>query len=116
VYTSDFLFLPPAFEPTVVYGNTIKVQGRDTICTILLPPCAIFQHLKFAPHFTIFMAMEMDEEDEPAVLTAVSSSARQLYSLLRCINFADKAHVTISELGLKFSVEEANTLEGMYSR
>ncbi|KAF2731594.1 hypothetical protein EJ04DRAFT_364861 [Polyplosphaeria fusca] len=54
----------------------------------------------------------MDDEEEPPILTAVSSSARQLYSLLRCINFSEKAHVTISEQGLKFSVDEASTLEG----
>ncbi|KAF1954660.1 Rad1-domain-containing protein [Byssothecium circinans] len=54
----------------------------------------------------------MDDEDELPTLTAVSSSARQLYLLLRCINFADKAHVQISEEGLKFSVDEASVMEG----
>ncbi|PVI08404.1 Rad1-domain-containing protein, partial [Periconia macrospinosa] len=46
------------------------------------------------------------------ILTAVSGSARQLYLLLRCINFAEKAHVQISEAGLKFSVDEASVMEG----
>ena len=56
----------------------------------------------------------MDEEqDELPVLTAVSSSARQLYTLLRCINFSDKAHVQIDERGLKFSVDEASSMEGI---
>lgn len=55
----------------------------------------------------------MDEEDEPPILTALSSSARQLYLLLRCINFSEKAHVQISDEGLKFSVEEASVMEGM---
>lgn len=54
----------------------------------------------------------MDEEEEQPVLTAVSSSARQLYLLLRCINFSEKAHVQISDEGLKFSVEEAAVMEG----
>ncbi|KAF2637428.1 Rad1-domain-containing protein [Massarina eburnea CBS 473.64] len=53
----------------------------------------------------------MDEEDEVPTLTAVSSSARQLYLLLRCINFAEKAHVQISDEGLRFSVDEASVME-----
>jgi len=56
--------------------------------------------------------MEMDEGGELPILTAVSSSARQLYLLLRCINFAEKAHVQISDEGLKFSVDEASVMEG----
>ncbi|KAF2793554.1 Rad1-domain-containing protein [Melanomma pulvis-pyrius CBS 109.77] len=54
----------------------------------------------------------MDDEDELPILTAVSSSARQLYLLLRCINFSEKAHVQINEEGLKFSVDEASVMEG----
>ncbi|KAJ4403368.1 checkpoint clamp complex protein Rad1 [Didymella pomorum] len=50
-------------------------------------------------------------KDEPPVLTAVSSSARQLFTLLRCIAFASKAHVILSEEGLKFSVDEASVME-----
>jgi cell cycle checkpoint protein len=53
----------------------------------------------------------MDEDERP-VLTAVSSSARQLFMLLRCIAFSNKAHVTISEEGLKLSVNESSTMEG----
>ncbi|KAH7394452.1 Rad1/Rec1/Rad17 [Pyrenochaeta sp. MPI-SDFR-AT-0127] len=52
----------------------------------------------------------MDDEDPP-VLTAVSSSARQLYLLLRCIAFSTKAHVQIGEEGLKLSVDEASVME-----
>ncbi|KAJ4358265.1 checkpoint clamp complex protein Rad1 [Didymosphaeria variabile] len=54
----------------------------------------------------------MDEEEELPLLTAISSSARQLYLLLRCINFADKAHVQINDGGLQFSVDEASVMEG----
>jgi len=53
----------------------------------------------------------MDEE-EPPILTAVSSSARQLYLLLRCIAFANKAHVQISDIGMKLAVDEASVMEG----
>ncbi|KAF2127964.1 DNA repair exonuclease rad1 [Dothidotthia symphoricarpi CBS 119687] len=52
----------------------------------------------------------MDDETPP-ILTAVSSSARQLYQLLRCIAFSSKAHVQISAEGLKFSVDEASVME-----
>lgn len=55
------------------------------------------------------------EEEVLPVLTAVSSSARQLYLLLRCINFSEKAHVQISDEGLKFSVDEASVMEGRHS-
>ncbi|KAI4709060.1 hypothetical protein J4E89_006462 [Alternaria sp. Ai002NY15] len=52
----------------------------------------------------------MDEE-EPPILTAVSSSARQLYLLLRCIAFSNKAHVQISDIGMKLAVDEASVME-----
>jgi cell cycle checkpoint protein len=57
----------------------------------------------------------MDEGEAP-ILTAVSSSARQLFMLLRCIAFSTKAHVQIGEEGLKLSVDEASVLEGMDTR
>jgi cell cycle checkpoint protein len=49
---------------------------------------------------------------EPSILTAVSSSARQLFMLLRCIAFANKAHVHVSEEGIKFAVAEVSVMEG----
>ncbi|KAF1935562.1 hypothetical protein EJ02DRAFT_123328 [Clathrospora elynae] len=52
----------------------------------------------------------MDDHDPP-VLMAVSSSARQLYLLLRCIAFSPKAHVQIDEGGLRLSVDEAGVME-----
>jgi cell cycle checkpoint protein len=51
--------------------------------------------------------------DEGPIFSAVSGSARQLFLLLRCISFADKAQVQILEEGLKFTVEEATVMEGM---
>ena len=53
----------------------------------------------------------MDDEGTP-MLTAVSNSARQLYLLLRCIAFSQKAHVQISDMGLKLAVDEASVMEG----
>ena len=43
--------------------------------------------------------------------TAVSSSARQLQLLLRCISFAKKAQVRITPEGLRFSTEEGSAME-----
>ncbi|KAJ9656027.1 checkpoint clamp complex protein Rad1 [Coniosporium apollinis] len=54
-----------------------------------------------------------DHDDDPPLFSAVSSSARQLYQLLRCIAFAPKAQVSISEEGLRFSVEEHSIMEGL---
>ena len=48
------------------------------------------------------------------MFSAVSSSTRQLFQLLRCINFAPKAHVQISEFGLRFTVEESRVMQGMH--
>jgi cell cycle checkpoint protein len=56
------------------------------------------------------------DEDKPSILTAVSSSARQLYLLLRCIAFSNKAHVQISDIGLKLAVDEASVMEGTLMR
>jgi cell cycle checkpoint protein len=55
----------------------------------------------------------MSDTDDRPIFSAVSSSARQLYLLLRCISFATKAQVQISEEGLRFSVAESSVLEGM---
>ena len=50
----------------------------------------------------------------PAPLfTALSTSARQLYLLLRCISFAPKVEVQITPEGLRFSAEEARTIQGL---
>lgn len=45
------------------------------------------------------------------LFTAVSSSARQLLQLLRCIAFNNKAHVRISPDGLRITTEESSIME-----
>lgn len=47
------------------------------------------------------------------MFSAVSSSARQLFLLLRCISFAPKVQVQISDEGMRFSVEDSSVMEGM---
>lgn len=51
-------------------------------------------------------------QPDPPVLAAVCSSARQLFTLLRCIAFAPRAHVQLTDQGLRFSVDEASAMEG----
>lgn len=47
------------------------------------------------------------------ILSAVSSNANQLYTLLRCIGFAPKASVQITPDGIRFSVEEGRVIQGL---
>ncbi|KAF2664179.1 Rad1-domain-containing protein [Microthyrium microscopicum] len=53
------------------------------------------------------------QPESPPILSAVSSSARQLFLLLRCIGFGSKAQVQPTEDGIRFSVEESSVMEGM---
>ena len=46
------------------------------------------------------------------LFSAVSGSARQLFQLLRCINFVSKTHVQITKEGLRFTVEESQVMQG----
>lgn len=45
------------------------------------------------------------------LFTAVTSSARQILLLLRCISFAKRAHVRVTEEGLRFTTEEGSAME-----
>lgn len=48
---------------------------------------------------------------DSTLFTAVSSSARQLLQLLRCISFANKAHVRIAPEGLRITTEDGSVME-----
>lgn len=56
--------------------------------------------------------MNREDVNEEPLFTAVSVSIRQLFQLLRCINFAQKAQVRITEEGLRFTVEESRVIQG----
>ena len=57
--------------------------------------------------------MEATEESVvTSLFSAVSGSARQLFHLLRCINFVSKAHVQITKEGLRFTAEESQVMQG----
>lgn len=58
--------------------------------------------------------MEPSCDTERPLFTAVSSSARQLFQLLKCINFASKAQVVISKEGLRFTVEDSRVMQGEF--
>ena len=51
-------------------------------------------------------------ENAAPIFSAVSGSARQLFQLLRCINFVPKTHVQITKEGLRFTVEESRVMQG----
>lgn len=48
---------------------------------------------------------------DSTLFTAVSSSARQLLQLLRCISFTSKAHVRIAPEGLRITTEDGSVME-----
>ena len=58
--------------------------------------------------------MASTNNEHPPVFSAVSSSARQLFQLLRCISFATKAQVQITEEGLRFTVEDSRVMQGLF--
>ena len=58
------------------------------------------------------MTMEANDGSDRFIFHAVSSSARQLYLLLRCISFAPKAEVQIREEGLRFTAEDSRVMQG----
>ena len=58
------------------------------------------------------MADHSSDLDAPEFV-ATSTSARQLFLLLRCISFGDKVQMQISDEGVRFSVEDSAAMEGM---
>ncbi|KAK7555281.1 Rad1/Rec1/Rad17 [Phyllosticta citricarpa] len=52
------------------------------------------------------------ESDSLPIFSAVSSSARQLYNVLRCISFAPRARLQISKGGLHFVAEQTRVMQG----
>lgn len=60
--------------------------------------------------------MTRDNDNTASLFSAVSGSARQLFLLLRCINFVSKAQVRITKEGLRFTVEESQVMQGLKVR
>jgi cell cycle checkpoint protein len=59
------------------------------------------------------MASVVEPGDARPIFKAASSSARQLFQLLNCINFAPKVHVQITSEGIRFAVEDSRVMQGM---
>ncbi|KAL3958467.1 hypothetical protein ACCO45_006629 [Purpureocillium lilacinum] len=51
--------------------------------------------------------------DAPPILRAVATSTRPMYQLLRCINFAPRVHVQITEEGIRFASDHARVMQGV---
>ncbi|KAM5355253.1 hypothetical protein ACJ41O_001899 [Fusarium nematophilum] len=51
--------------------------------------------------------------DSQPIFRAVSTSTRPLYQLLRCINFAPRVHVQITEEGIRFAADHARVMQGV---
>ncbi|OKL60239.1 hypothetical protein UA08_04813 [Talaromyces atroroseus] len=47
------------------------------------------------------------------IFSSISNNAYDLYTLLRCIGFAQKARVQITPDGIRFSVEESRVMQGL---
>ncbi|KAK7416330.1 checkpoint clamp complex protein Rad1 [Neonectria punicea] len=54
----------------------------------------------------------MPPESQP-IFRAVATSTRPLYQLLRCINFAPRVHVQITEDGVRFAADHARVMQGV---
>ncbi|PHH89321.1 hypothetical protein CDD83_6286 [Cordyceps sp. RAO-2017] len=51
--------------------------------------------------------------EPPPIFRAVATSTRPLYQLLRCINFAPRVHVQITEEGIRFAADHARVMQGV---
>lgn len=56
--------------------------------------------------------MDPTNQNDKPLFSAVSGSSRQLFQLLRCINFVSKAQVQITKEGVRFTVEESQVMQG----
>ncbi|PNY23916.1 Uncharacterized protein TCAP_06143 [Tolypocladium capitatum] len=53
--------------------------------------------------------------ETPPIFRAVATTTRPLYQLLRCINFAPRVHVQITEEGIRFAADHARALFSAYT-
>ena len=56
--------------------------------------------------------MDTSDGNEKPLFSAVSSSTKPIFQLLRCISFVSKAHVYITKEGLRFTVEDSQVMQG----
>ncbi|KAJ3530735.1 hypothetical protein NM208_g9196 [Fusarium decemcellulare] len=65
-----------------------------------------------SPNFAASTEYEMAPETQP-IFCAVATSTRPLYQLLKCINFAPRVHVQITEEGVRFAADHARVMQGV---
>lgn len=53
-----------------------------------------------------------EEEGPPPVFDALTTSARQIFILLKCIGFMSKAQMQISSDGMRVTVEDSHVMQG----
>ncbi|KAL1902682.1 checkpoint clamp complex protein Rad1 [Sporothrix stenoceras] len=58
--------------------------------------------------------MDIDTQ-APPFFRAMATSTRPIYQLLRCVSFANKVHVEISDDGIKFIADHTRVMQGMAS-
>ncbi|USP79321.1 DNA damage checkpoint control protein rad1 [Curvularia clavata] len=107
-FTVGFVLLAMSLVMTTIFGlnrSLVNLPVLGVPASLAFGFGAVYMICARLPRYG-----EMDDQETP-VLTAVSSSARQLYQLLRCIAFSNKAHVQISDIGLKLAVDEASVME-----
>ncbi|KAG6301307.1 hypothetical protein E4U09_005447 [Claviceps aff. purpurea] len=51
--------------------------------------------------------------DRVPIFRAVATSTRPLFQLLRCINFAPRVHVQITEEGIRFAADHSRVMQGV---
>ncbi|CAG9988430.1 unnamed protein product [Clonostachys byssicola] len=51
--------------------------------------------------------------ENPPIFRAVATSTRPLYQLLRCIDFAPRVHVQITEQGIRFTADLSRVMQGV---
>jgi cell cycle checkpoint protein len=56
--------------------------------------------------------MTPDNDDQPPLFSAVTSSARQLFSVLRCCGFQPRAELELLPEGVKVTVEDSRVMQG----
>ncbi|EFQ98666.1 DNA repair exonuclease rad1 [Nannizzia gypsea CBS 118893] len=95
------------------FGSVFMICAVGVFFKIAFPanidiwnPQGTLIHLNTPPTTT------MDTGSAP-ILSAVSTSAEQLYTLLKCIGFSRQASVQITPQGIRFSVEEGRVVQGL---
>ncbi|KAI5809470.1 putative DNA repair protein Rad1 [Pyronema omphalodes] len=99
--TAPFIALPAS--ASFAFGAVMLICA----CGVYLPttmPSNATRESTAAPTVT-------DDEPQP-VFTATSSNARQLYNVLKCLNFQSKAQIEINRDGLIVTVEDSRVMQG----